>query len=240
MAASKTVIAFDLYGTLLSTESIAGELAKRFGDDTSKTAAALWRRYQLEYSWRITSMGLYRPWSDITRGALLHTAAELGLTLSDDDVGQLMKSYDALRSFADVTKGLETVASTDEIDAYVFSNGTDDMVQASIATSPDLKPHAGTFKGLLTIHSLQAFKPARKVYDDLLQKVDKAGQASDVWLVSSNPFDVVGARAAGLHAAWVDRAGKGWLDRLGDVIGGIEPTIVVSGVDEAVAQILKA
>lgn len=57
MASSKTVIAFDLYGTLLSTESIAAELAKLFGDDTAKSLAASWRRYQLEYTWRINSMG---------------------------------------------------------------------------------------------------------------------------------------------------------------------------------------
>ncbi len=54
---AKTIVAFDLYGTLLSTESIAKELAQFFGDDMAKTVAALWRRYQLEYSWRITSMG---------------------------------------------------------------------------------------------------------------------------------------------------------------------------------------
>jgi 2-haloacid dehalogenase len=57
MASRKTIIAFDLYGTLLSTESIAGELAKLFGHDASKPLAALWRRYQLEYTWRINSMG---------------------------------------------------------------------------------------------------------------------------------------------------------------------------------------
>lgn len=54
---AKTIVAFDLYGTLLSTESIAKEFAQFFGDGTAKTVAALWRRYQLEYSWRITSMG---------------------------------------------------------------------------------------------------------------------------------------------------------------------------------------
>lgn len=53
----KTVIAFDLYGTLLSTESIADELAKHYGSDAVKSLAALWRRYQLEYTWRINSMG---------------------------------------------------------------------------------------------------------------------------------------------------------------------------------------
>lgn len=57
MSTNKTVIAFDLYGTLLSTESIAEELAKLFGQDNAQSLAALWRRYQLEYTWRINSMG---------------------------------------------------------------------------------------------------------------------------------------------------------------------------------------
>jgi FMN phosphatase YigB (HAD superfamily) len=42
---SKTVIAFDLYGTLLSTESIATELAKHFGEERAEEVAALWRRW---------------------------------------------------------------------------------------------------------------------------------------------------------------------------------------------------
>jgi 2-haloacid dehalogenase len=57
MSTSKVVIAFDLYGTLLSTESIAKELATHFGDEKAAKIAALWRRYQLEYTWRLNSMG---------------------------------------------------------------------------------------------------------------------------------------------------------------------------------------
>jgi 2-haloacid dehalogenase len=57
MAPEKIVIAFDLYGTLLSTESIAEILAKHFGGPASQQIAAQWRRYQLEYTWRITCMG---------------------------------------------------------------------------------------------------------------------------------------------------------------------------------------
>lgn len=54
---AKTVIAFDLYGTLLSTESIANELARIYGEDEAKLIATQARRYQLEYTWRINSMG---------------------------------------------------------------------------------------------------------------------------------------------------------------------------------------
>ena len=41
---NKTIIAFDLYGTLLSTESIGKELAKHFGEEKAASIAALWRR----------------------------------------------------------------------------------------------------------------------------------------------------------------------------------------------------
>lgn len=64
MGPNKIVIAFDLYGTLLSTESIATELGKLFGDDKGDSLAGAWRRYQLEYTWRLNSMGegqLSRP-----------------------------------------------------------------------------------------------------------------------------------------------------------------------------------
>lgn len=50
------VVAFDAYGTLLSTESIANQLAKHFGQDEARTIAATWRKYQLEYTWRLNSM----------------------------------------------------------------------------------------------------------------------------------------------------------------------------------------
>ena len=52
------VIAFDLYGTLLSTESIAKELSTHFGKDKAPGLAGLWRRYQLEYTWRLNSMSM--------------------------------------------------------------------------------------------------------------------------------------------------------------------------------------
>ncbi len=55
------VVAFDLYGTLLSTESIAKELSKHFGDEKAQTIATVARRYQLEYTWRLNSMSTTPP-----------------------------------------------------------------------------------------------------------------------------------------------------------------------------------
>jgi 2-haloacid dehalogenase len=57
MSSSKeTILAFDAYGTLLSTESIADQLSAHFGAEKAKSIATKWRLYQLEYTWRLNSM----------------------------------------------------------------------------------------------------------------------------------------------------------------------------------------
>ncbi|KAK1766428.1 hypothetical protein QBC33DRAFT_541024 [Phialemonium atrogriseum] len=150
-----------------------------------------------------------------------------------------MTAYDSLHVFPEIPSALRAVADNQSIEAYIFTNGTDDMAKASVETSPDLEPYAGVFNGLITVDGLKVFKPDRRVYDDLSSKVGKDGRVREIWVVTANPFDAIGAKAAGLESAWVDRAGKGWIDRLGDVIGGIQPTVVASGVDQAISEIVK-
>jgi 2-haloacid dehalogenase len=53
------ILAFDVYGTLLSTESIAKQLAEHFGNEKATSIAAEWRKYQLEYTWRLNSMRVF-------------------------------------------------------------------------------------------------------------------------------------------------------------------------------------
>lgn len=243
---NKTVIAFDLYGTLLSTESIAKELATHFGSEKAQSIAALWRRFQLEYTWRMNSMSLYKPFSDITNASLRHALAEHNVTLTDLDISKLMKAYDSLGTFPDVGPALKAVNADPTTDAYVFSNGTDAMVSSSVHSSPSLSPYASVFKGLVTVQEIEIFKPDPKVYFHLAEKVGKTKSKEDMgsmWLVSGNPFDIVGAKAVGMQAAWVDRAGGhsgngGWNDRLGELAAG-GPTVVVKNVEEAVEAIAK-
>ncbi|KAJ8116738.1 hypothetical protein ONZ43_g4375 [Nemania bipapillata] len=233
--AQKVVIAFDLYGTLLSTESIADELAKVYGGDISQSLAALWRRYQLEYTWRINSMGKYRSFSEITRSALTHAVAEHGLALAADDTETFMHAYDALHVFPEIPAAMQLLQkNSDLVDAYVFSNGTDDMVGNSVRTSPELRPYAEIFRALITVDCLRCFKPDPRTYEHL---VAQTGKTADVWVISANPFDVAGARAAGLRAVFIDRPGKGWIDRLDEMH---TPSLVARTVDQAVQSILDS
>lgn len=154
------------------------------------------------------------------------------MSLSETDTDKLMEAYDSLSTFPDVNPALERLEENSAIECVVFSNGTRSMVSNSVNQSGDL--HASVFKDIITVDLIRAFKPAPEVYNFLAQRVGKVGQESSLWLVSGNPFDVTGARAIGMQAAWVDRAGNGWQDRLGE-----EPTVVVrslEGVADAVEK----
>ncbi|KAM3474397.1 hypothetical protein MY8738_007922 [Beauveria namnaoensis] len=226
---SETIIAFDLYGTLLSTESIATELAKLFGNETSKTLATRARTLQLEYTWRSNSMNRYQSFSDVTRWSFRQATAELGLDLGPAEEERVMNAYNGLDTFPDADAGLRILAKEEagSVSAYVFSNGDSSMLASSMSTSPALANASSVLPAgkVISVEPLRVFKPHPSVYDYLVGVTGKKDCPGDVWLVSSNPFDVCGAVAAGLRSAWVDRAGRGWLDGLANGTGN-NPTMV--------------
>ncbi|KAL8958125.1 MAG: hypothetical protein Q9193_004759 [Seirophora villosa] len=227
-----TILAFDLYGTLLSTESIAKELTKHFGGGKAATVAATWRKYQLEYTWRLNSMNQYLPFSTITRQSLHHAIAENKLELQSEEAASLMSAYDCLSTFPDVAPALKSLAKQLLIIPVIFSNGTQEMVGNSVNHSPDLSPYSEIFKNIITVEKVEKFKPHPDVYYHLADSVGKTReQIGDIWLVSGNPFDIVGAKAVGMKAVWVDRGAGGWVDGLIEGEKG-RPDMVIHGLGQ--------
>ena len=99
----------------------------------------------------------------------------------------------------------------------IFSNGTKQQLESSIEQSPDLSPQKDIFKTVVTVDEVKKFKPAKEVYHHLAATMGYSTSGKDmqqIILVSGNPFDVVGAKLAGMMAVWVDREGAGWVDEL--------------------------
>jgi 2-haloacid dehalogenase len=178
----------------------------------------------------------------VTRQSLKHSLAEESLTLEDQQIEDLMKSYDSLSIFPDVAATLQKLRSTPDIHAVVFSNGTHDMVSTSVTKSPDLKGYQDVFQDIVVVEEVKKFKPAPEVYEYVAIRTGKDPKSKDdmskIWLVSGNPFDIVGARAVGWNAVWVDRAGKGWVDGLVQGEKG-RPTEIVKELDSVVPTIMS-
>jgi 2-haloacid dehalogenase len=166
---------------------------------------------------------------------LLHALAENNEQLGDSEIANLMKAYDSLSTFPDVKLALDRIAADPTIRAVVFSNGSKSMVSNSVLHSQDLAPHAKVFQDSITVDEVQRYKPSRASYQHLAQKVGKQpSEMNQLWLISGNPFDVVGARGMGMNAIWVDRAGRGWQDA---AMPGLQPSAIVRSLEHIMDRI---
>ncbi len=193
------VLAFDVYGTLIDTQGVTVELERRLSDATTAGEfAKRWREKQLEYSFRHGLMGAYVPFSECTREALVFTDRAMQAGLSDNDQDQLMAVYAELPAFPDVVPALDQLRDAG-IRCVAFSNGTQEAVTKLLARA-GVESH---MDAVVSVDDVKRFKPDPAVYAYLRTRLE--ARPEHTWLISSNPFDVIGATHAGLHSAWVRR-----------------------------------
>jgi 2-haloacid dehalogenase len=216
---SNTVLAFDVYGTLIDPFHMEEHLRPAFGE-RAREASELWRGKQLEYSFRRALMKKYVDFTQCTAQALRFVGAQLGVALSEEDQRELMNQYLKLPAYADVPAALESLAARG-FKIVACSNGTESAVRG-------LLEHAGVlprFSGIVSVDQIRTFKPDPAVYEYLAAETRAAKE--NIWLISSNPFDVTGAKACGLRAAWVRRDAKRAFDPW-----EYEPDVVVRNLGE--------
>ena len=138
-----------------------------------------------------------------------------------------MESYQDLPKFKDVVPGLENIKRQGHRMA-AFSNGAEKRVR-------ELLQNAGLmafFETVVSVDGVRTFKPHPSVYHYLHQRLKVP--PDETWLVSANPWDVIGGKSAGIRAAWVRRNKTAVFDPW-----GIEPDAVVSDL-EALADYFGA
>jgi 2-haloacid dehalogenase len=216
---SNPVLAFDVYGTLIDPFHMEEHLRAAFGEK-AKDASELWRGKQIEYSFRRALMKKYRNFDACTAQALRFVSRQFGISLSEESREQLMSKYQQLPAYPDVAAALDELAARGFTIA-ACSNGTEGAVRG-------LLDHAGIlprFIKIVSVDPIRTFKPDPAVYEHLIAEVHAKKEM--IWLISSNPFDVIGAKACGLRAAWVQRDPKRVFDPW-----EFEPDLVVHGLGE--------
>ena len=217
-------LAFDVYGTLIETHGVIVALKKHVGDKAREFSRA-WREKQLEYSFRRGLMRNYQNFAVCTGNALDYTGAFYKVPLSREDKEELLDIYRALPAFDDVAEGL-ALAKDSGYRLYAFSNGSSDAVETLLKRS-GIREY---FIDVVSVDEIKSFKPDPDVYRHFLKRAGASG--TDAWLISSNPFDVIGAISSGMKAAWVKRAPDALFDPW-----GIEPTLTANSLSHLAEQI---
>lgn len=198
-------VMFDFYGTVVDMQAgleaaITPYLAsKGYTDNPPRRVVTWWRRTHFENSMidALVHDG-HTPYRRIGEESLGHTLERAGIRHSHDEVAGLVSAIERLDPFPDVVDALQTMDRRG-LRLAILSNGDPDMLDAGVT-------HTGTGKlwdQVISVAQAQAFKPHAATYAmaaEILQL-----DPPEILFVANHMFDCVGAKAAGMSTAFVNR-----------------------------------
>lgn len=195
------VCMFDQYGTVVDMQAGLVEAAAPYLREKGWTGrpdafVTWWRRTHFENS--MIDALLHRahtPYREIGERAVDYTLERAGIDHSDEEVRWLVAQIETLRPFPDVPAAMERLRTRFKI--AVLSNGDPDMLEAA-------KPHHGiAFDAVISVALANAFKPHVATYTKAAEIMQV--RMDEVLFVANHAFDCIGAKAAGMHTAFIDR-----------------------------------
>jgi 2-haloacid dehalogenase len=186
---------FDAYGTLYDVQSVHRAIDAAFpghGDYITQ----VWRLKQLEYSWLRSLMGRYQDFLTVSRESLDYTLATLGLSADEPLTTRLIEAYDNLSLYPEAA---EALAALKDYRLAILSNGSPGMLDALVRNSG-----LGRYlDAVISVDAKKVFKPDPRAYELIQERLNVA--PDEVVFVSSNGFDVAGARSFGFKVARIER-----------------------------------
>jgi 2-haloacid dehalogenase len=190
-------LVFDAYGTLYDVQSVRSLTTDLCGDK-GEIITQLWRLKQLEYTWLRTLMRSYEDFWSVTRAALDFSLASVGIEPLPSLCDQLMSGYLHLDLYPEAE---EALASLRDHKLAILSNGSPRMLEALVSSSGI----GGRLTEVISVDQVKLYKPEPACY--ALVEPALGVTRDEVLFISSNGFDVTGAKRYGFQVAWIERAG---------------------------------
>jgi 2-haloacid dehalogenase len=195
------VCMFDQYGTVVDmqkglTQVVTPFLRAKGWGGRPDAFVTWWRRTHFENSMIDALLGReHTPYREIGHRAVAYTLARAGIPYTMDEVRFLVAQIERLEPFPDVPEALARLKARYRI--AVLSNGDPDMLEAA------KRFHKIPFDAVISVAVANAFKPHAATYTKAAGIMGV--RMDEVLFVANHAFDCIGAKSAGMHAAFVDR-----------------------------------
>jgi 2-haloacid dehalogenase len=186
---------FDVYGTLFDVYSVK-EKCNQYYPGKGEDISLSWRKKQLEYSFLRQLMGKYDTFLNITKDALRYALNEQNEELDIEIENILMEEYLHLSHYEEVKNVLEQFQHKK---LAVFSNGSHDMLDPLIQNSG----LSFLFDEIISVDDIKQYKPTPASYTLALDIIGV--KREEVLFMSSNGWDISGAKNFGFNTAWINR-----------------------------------
>ncbi len=201
MHSAVKVCMFDQYGTVVDMQGGLVEAATPFlrakgWQGNPNSFVTWWRRTHFENS--MIDALLHRehtPYREIGERSVAYVLDRAGVSYTMDEVRSLVDHIVRLRPFPEVPAALDRLRTRYRL--VVLSNGDTDMLEAA-------KPHHGiAFERTISVAVANAFKPHVATYTKAVEIVGV--RMEEVLFIANHAFDCIGAKAAGMRTAFIDR-----------------------------------
>jgi 2-haloacid dehalogenase len=132
----------------------------------------------------------------ITKDALHYALKENERSISSENEDILMKAYLRLTPFPEVH---EVLLQLKNKKLAVFSNGSHDILDPLM----DHSPFGELFDDVISVDEVKQYKPTPASYAHVLHTLHVSRE--EVLFMSSNGWDISGAKNFGFHTAWINR-----------------------------------
>ncbi|QSO48958.1 haloacid dehalogenase type II [Alicyclobacillus mengziensis] len=187
-------IVFDAYGTLFDVQAVAAAIEKEYPGNGA-IVSRIWRQKQLEYTWLRPLMNRYVSFEKVNQDGLRYAFKRIGLQFDDETVTRLANTYLTLPLHPEVPQALAQLQQR----CLILSNGTPKML-TTVVENASL---ASRFEGILSADAVKTYKPDTAVYTLALSHTHL--EKAQILFVSSNAWDVAGAKSFGFPVAWINR-----------------------------------
>ena len=228
LVAGVKFLTFDLYGTVVDmqgglADAVTPFLKAKGWEGRPHQFVTWWRRTHFENSMidALCDRG-HTSYREIGHRSVSHVMDRAGISYSTDEVHWLVAQIEKLRPFPEVLDALGALKNRYRL--AILSNGDRDMLSSAA-------PYVGfEFDAMLSVEEAGYFKPHFATYRKAAEVLGE--EPARILHVANHPFDCIGAKAAGMQAAYIDRRRRPFGDT------PHQPDIIVADFSELARTLL--
>lgn len=226
----RTICAFDIYGTLFDMRTVVPTL--KGAVPNPEDFYRLWRFKLIHYIGITSALGKFVDLPVLRENAFDFCAKELTDGVSERTKAAFLDASLFLDPFADVRPGLERLRA-EGIKVVALSTG----VKEDLLSMFSRAKLGDCFDAVITNKEAGIYKPYARAY---VYAAERLGVLpSDIRMVAAHPWDLIGAKNAGLAPAWLRRAELAGLEsRTYDTIDTV-PDLVADSLTDLVEKIIS-
>ena len=195
-------LTFDVFSTILDPSSSLVSAATRFigakgmETDVDDFCARWLARQRIEQLQESMTMTGHTGYIQASRRALVYTLRGEGVEFTDDEISKVLELWWDLSPFEDSVEALGRLGERYRL--AILSNGDVDLLSHLVSERIRVN-----FDAVVSVQQAGAFKPHPAVYRTAARVLDS--EPHRLMMATAHSIDVMGARACGFRAAWVNR-----------------------------------